>query len=90
MTVKYLFGTLILIGGVALITPAFAQGKASDMDVASGGGVYSRQDVAQEDAGRMSHPVVGEARAPSETAKGSEAEIERAERAETSKLNVQQ
>ncbi len=90
MTITHFFGALALIGGIALVTPAFAQGKASDMDVAPGGGVYSRQDAAQEDANRMSHPVVGEARAPSDIANGSEADIEKTERAETVKLNQQQ
>ena len=81
---------LALIGGIGLAAPAFAQGAATGMDVAPGGGVYSRSDVAQEDSDRMSHPVVGEAKAPSAVAKGSEADIEQNERAMTENLNRRQ
>ena len=64
---------------------------ADAMDVAPGGGVYSRADVSQEDRDRMSHPVVGEAKAPSDVATGSLAQVEQqTEREMTAKLNAEQ
>lgn len=60
------------------------------MDVAPGGGVYTRQDVANEAPDRMSHPVVGERRAPGDVAKGSLANIDEAENAITARLNQEQ
>lgn len=60
------------------------------MDVAPGGGTYSRGDVAIEAADRMSHPVVGERRAPSNVAQGSLAHVDQAENADTARLNQQQ
>lgn len=60
------------------------------MDVAPGGGVYSRYDVASEEAGRMSHPVAGERRAPSNIAQGSLSHVDQVEDAMTARLNQQQ
>jgi hypothetical protein len=59
-------------------------------DVARGGGVYTRQDVASEAPGRMSHPGVGSPRAPSQVAKGSLAHVNQVENADTARLNQQQ
>jgi len=68
-----------------------ARSNASDgMDVAPGGGVYSRADVRTEDPDRMSHPVVGEAKAPSNAAQGDLAQVEQTEREQTANLNAQQ
>ncbi|MGH6981909.1 MAG: hypothetical protein ACREFC_11945 [Stellaceae bacterium] len=100
MKAKYILSSLILVSGIALAAPAFAQQDRSygdgmragslGMDVAPGGGTYTRADVAAEDPMRMSHPVVGERRAPSNVAKGSLAEIDQAENSETARLNAQQ
>jgi hypothetical protein len=60
------------------------------MDVAPGGGTYTRRDVASEQSGRMSHPVVGERRAPSSVAQGSLAHVDEVESSMTAKLNQQQ
>ena len=60
------------------------------MDVAPGGGTYTRRDVASEEPGRMSHPVAGERRAPSNVAKGSLANVDRIENDMTARLNQQQ
>lgn len=60
------------------------------MDVAPGGGIYSRRDVASEEAGRMSHPVAGERRAPSNVAQGSLGHVDEVEDAMTARLNQQQ
>jgi len=64
--------------------------QTSEMDVAPGGGTYSAADVAAEDPDRLSHPVVGEAKAPSNVAKGSLAQVESQERGMTANLNAQQ
>jgi hypothetical protein len=90
MSAKYAVASLAIIGAISLAAPAFSQGAATGMDVAPGGGVYSRPDVSQEDPDRMSHPVVGEAKAPSAIAKGSEGDIEQRERAMTENLNQRQ
>lgn len=92
--------SLVLVGGIALAMPALAQQNrnypngerpgAYGMDVAPGGGVYTRADAAAEPADRMSHPVPGERRAPSNIAQGSLAQIDAAEDAETAHLNEQQ
>jgi hypothetical protein len=66
--------------------PAGAYG----MDVAPGGGTYSQADVSSEEPDRMSHPVVGERRAPSNMAQGSLADVDQAENDATAKLNQQQ
>jgi hypothetical protein len=99
MKTKYVFGSLVVLSGIALAAPGFAQNRnypdrspagSYGMDVAPGGGIYTRQDVANEAPSRMSHPIVGERRAPSNIAKGSLAQIDQAEDAETAQLNQQQ
>ncbi|HEX4111557.1 MAG TPA: hypothetical protein VH020_03400 [Stellaceae bacterium] len=60
------------------------------MDVAPGGGAYNHRDVASEESGRMSHPVVGERRAPSNVAQGSLSHVDQVEDSMTAKLNQQQ
>jgi hypothetical protein len=101
MKAKYVLSSLVLVSGMALAAPSFAQmhdrsygdgmrAGSLGMDVAPGGGTYSRSDVAAEDPMRMSHPVAGERRAPSNVAKGSLADIDQAENAETARLNAQQ
>lgn len=99
MNAKYVLGSLILVSGIALAAPGFAQDRsygegvpagAYGMDVAPGGGVYTRSDAAAEPADRMSHPVPGERRAPSGVARGSLAQVDAAEDAETARLNQQQ
>jgi hypothetical protein len=67
-----------------------AMGARYGTDVAPGGGVYTRRDVAEEAPGRMSHPGAGSPRAPSDVAKGSLARVDQAENAETARLNEQQ
>jgi hypothetical protein len=99
MKTSYVLSALVLAGGIALAAPGFAQDRSYGdgiragtfgMDVAPGGGSYSRQDVANEAPDRMSHPVPGEQRAPSNIAKGSLADVDAAENAETARLNGQQ
>ncbi|HXE17697.1 MAG TPA: hypothetical protein VN632_10740 [Stellaceae bacterium] len=99
MKAKYILSSLVLVSGIALAAPGFAQDRgygdgmkagSLGMDVAPGGGTYTRADVSAEDPGRMSHPVVGERRAPSNFAQGSLQEVDEAERSETAKLNMQQ
>jgi hypothetical protein len=99
MKAKLVLTSLAIVGGMAMAAPAFAQDRdygggtragSLGMDVAPGGGTYSRQDVANESPGRMSHPVVGEKRAPSNIAKGPLAQVDAAENAETARLNRQQ
>jgi hypothetical protein len=99
MTTKYALGALALLGGIAMSAPGFAQDRSYGngtpagvygMDVAPGGGTYSRADVAVEPGDRMSHPVVGERRAPSNIAQGSLAQVDAAENADTARLNQQQ
>ncbi len=99
MNAKYVLGSLILASGIALAAPGFAQDRtypngerpgSYGMDVAPGGGAYSRADVAAEPGDRMSHPVVGERRAPSGVAQGSLAHVDAVEDAETARLNQQQ
>jgi hypothetical protein len=90
MKATHVLASAAILGAVVITVPAFAQGKASDMDVAPGGGAYTRQDVSVEPADRMSHPVVGEARAPSAVAKGSLAQVDQTEDAITARLNDQQ
>ena len=100
MQAKYLLGSLTIVGAVALATPSFAQqhrtypggtpAGAYGMDVAPGGGTYSRADVAAEPGDRMSHPVAGERRAPSNIVNGPLAHVDAIENAETARLNRQQ
>lgn len=99
MKAKLMLGSLVLAGGIALALPGFAQDReypngaragSYGMDVAPGGGTYSRSDVAAEPSDRMSHPVVGERRAPSDFGRGSLADVDQAEAAETARLNLQQ
>jgi len=96
---KWVLGSLVLASGIALAMPGSAQDRdypdgtragSYGMDVAPGGGTYGRGDVAAEPADRMSHPVAGERRAPSEFAHGSLADVDQAEDAETARLNLQQ
>jgi hypothetical protein len=99
MKAKLVFGSLILASGIALAVPGFGQDReypngaragSYGMDVAPGGGAYSGSDVAAEPSDRMSHPVVGERRAPSDFARGSLADVDQAEEAETARLNLQE
>ncbi len=99
MKAKWVFGSLVLVSGIAMALPGFAQDReypngaragSYGMDVAPGGGAYSRSDVAAEPSDRMSHPVVGERRAPSDFARGSLADVDQAEEGETARLNLQQ
>lgn len=99
MNTKFVLSALVMAGGIALAAPGFAQDRsygdgvpagAYGMDVAPGGGTYTRADVSSEDPDRMSHPVVGERRAPSGIAQGSLADIDQAENDATAKLNQQQ
>ncbi len=100
MRVNLGVGALVVLGGIALAVPGFAQQNRNypngeragsyGMDVAPGGGSYTRADVAAEPADRMSHPMPGERRAPSNVAKGSLAQVDAAENAETARLNDQQ
>jgi hypothetical protein len=99
MTTKYVLGALALLSGIAMAAPGFAQDRSYGngapagvygMDVAPGGGTYTRADVAAEPRDRMSHPVPGERRAPSNIAKGSLAQVDQAESADTARLNQQQ
>jgi hypothetical protein len=90
MYAKLALRSVIVAGAIALAAPAFAQGSKDGMDVAPGGGVYSKADVASEPADRMSHPAAGEARAPSQVAKGSLADVDQAEDEITSRLNQEQ
>jgi hypothetical protein len=99
MKAKWVLGSLVLASGIALAMPGLAQDRdypngvhagSYGMDVAPGGGTYHRGDVAAEPADRMSHPVVGERRAPSDVARGSLADVDQAEDAETARLNLQQ
>lgn len=99
MTAKWVLSSLVLASGIALAMPGLAQDRnypngaragSYGMDVAPGGGTYSGSDVASEPADRMSHPVVGERRAPSEFTRGSLADVDQAEDAETARLNLQQ
>jgi hypothetical protein len=90
MNAKLLIGGLSLLGVVALGAPAFAGDASLGMDVAPGGGVYTKQDVSSEEPGRMSQPVVGEQRAPSAAAKGSLEHVDGIEDSITSRLNEQQ
>lgn len=69
---------------------AGVMGARYGTDVAPGGGRYTRQDVAEEGPGRMSHPGVGSPRAPSDVAKGPLVRVNEAENAETARLNEQQ
>ena len=100
MRANLVVSALVLMGGIALAVPGFAQQDRTypngapagsyGMDVAPGGGVYTRSDVASEPRDRMSHPIVGERRAPSNVAQGSLAQVDSAENAETARLNEQQ
>jgi hypothetical protein len=90
MKARHVLTSTAILGAILFAAPAFAQGKASDMDVAPGGGAYTRQDVSVEPSDRMSHPVVGEARAPSSVAKGSLSQVDQVEDSMTARLNEQQ
>ena len=99
MRATYVVASLALAGAIALTVPALAQDRtypdgappgAYGMDVAPGGGVYRSPDVAVEAPGRMSHPVAGERRAPSQVAQGSLAHVDAVENAETARLNQSQ
>jgi hypothetical protein len=100
MRANIAMGALVLVSGIALAAPGFAQQDRNypngaragsyGMDVAPGGGVYTRADAAAEPADRMSHPIPGERRAPSNVAQGSLAQVDAAENAETARLNEQQ
>lgn len=100
MRVNLVVSAFVLMGGIALAVPGFAQQDRNypngaragsyGMDVAPGGGSYTRADVSAEPADRMSHPTVGERRAPSNVAQGSLAQVDAAENAETARLNEQQ
>ena len=70
--------------------PNGAPAGSYGMDVAPGGGTYTRADVSAEPRDRMSHPIVGERRAPSNVAHGSLAQIDAAENAQTARLNEDQ
>jgi hypothetical protein len=99
MSAKHVLASLALIGGIAIAAPSFAQDRSYGeglrpgslgMDVAPGGGTYSRQDVANESRDRMSHPVAGERRAPSNVARGPLGHVDEVESGMTAKLNQQQ
>jgi hypothetical protein len=86
MTAKLVLGALAVIGTVAFSLPAMAKG----LDVAPGGGFYTARDVANESPRRMSHPFVGEPRAPSFVARGSHRHVSRVEMIITARLNLHQ
>ena len=100
MRANIVMSALVVVGGIALAVPGFAQQDRNypngarpgsyGMDVAPGGGAYTRADVAAEPGDRMSHPMVGERRAPSTVSQGSLAQVDAAENAETARLNEQQ
>jgi hypothetical protein len=99
MKAKYILSSLAILGSIALAAPGFAQDRSYapgvpagslGMDVAPGGGVYTHQDVSSEEMDRMSHPVVGERRAPSNVSSGSLSQIDQTEDSMTAKLNQDQ
>ncbi|HEY5210947.1 MAG TPA: hypothetical protein VIJ42_16030 [Stellaceae bacterium] len=99
MQAKLVLTALAIIGGLAMAAPSFAQDRSYGdgmrpgslgMDAAPGGGTYTRQDAASEAPDRMSHPVPGERRAPSNVARGPLGHVDRVERDMTANLNRQQ
>ncbi|MGH6990233.1 MAG: hypothetical protein ACREFD_16570 [Stellaceae bacterium] len=60
------------------------------LDVAPGGGHYTARSVAMASPLRMSHPFVGEPRAPSAVARGPASRVNNVERRMTRRLNLEQ
>jgi hypothetical protein len=100
MKASLILGTLAVVGALAVVTPVSAHQRHEGprygqphhwgMDVAPGGGYYTRYDVANESPRRMSHPVVGEPRAPSAVARGPHTFVNRFEMGMTAALNLRE
>jgi hypothetical protein len=86
MTAKLVLGALGAMAAIACSVPVLAK----SLDVAPGGGFYTARDVANESPRRMSHPFVGEPRAPSFVARGPHTYINRYEMGMTAWLNLHQ
>lgn len=100
MTLKLVLGALAVIGTVAVSLPASAHHRhwhhhdwhhaGYGLDVAPGGGRYTKRDIINESTYRMSHPVVGEPCAPSIVALRPHRYINRVEMVMTADMNLHQ
>ena len=97
MNVKLVLGALAVAGMAVFSLPASAHHHhrwhhhgGYGLDVAPGGGHYTKRDIINESTLRMSHPHVGEPCAPSVVARRPHRYINRVEMVMTANLNLEQ